>query len=241
LKLSGLIKLCCAFFTIFQRSIYSPEPAIFEGGEISMTNNWILRKEDKLFDPVSLKTLRTWVYENRVQSRDMVSSDGGNTWSLAEKTPELLPFFSSQSPIVSELPTGYVGKVERRQRSIEVIDMIPMIDMVFLLLIFFALTNTFEMQRFLELNLPKGSSGIELKKTEKLTLAINKDNQITLENELIELPELESKLKAVMQGGTKVTLVIKGDENVPHGRVVELMDAANAAGVQKIMVTVSRK
>ena len=47
-----------------------------------MANNWILRKEDKLFDPVPLKTLRTWVYDNRVQGRDMVSSDGGKTWSL---------------------------------------------------------------------------------------------------------------------------------------------------------------
>ena len=206
-----------------------------------MTNKWILRKEDKLFDPVPLKTLRTWVYENRVHGRDMVSSDGGKTWSLAEKTPELIPFFSSQSSTVSELPTGYVGSIERKRRSIEVIDMIPMIDMVFLLLIFFALTSTFEVQRFLELNLPKGSSGIELKKTERLTLSITRENQIILENEPIELPQLESKLKAVMQGGTEVTLVIKGDENVPHGRVVELMDAANSAGVQKIMVTVSRK
>jgi len=206
-----------------------------------MTNKWILRKEDKLFDPVPLKTLRTWVYENRVHDRDMVSSDGGKTWSLAERTPELIPFFSSQSSTVSELPTGYVGKIERRRRSIEVIDMIPMIDMVFLLLIFFALTSTFEVQRFLELNLPKGSSGIELKKTERLTLSITRENQIILENEPIELPQLESKLKEIMQGGTEVTLVIKGDENVPHGRVVELMDAANAAGVQKIMVTVSRK
>ncbi len=206
-----------------------------------MANDWILRKEDKLFDPVSLKILRTWVYENRVQGRDMVSSDGGKTWSLAEKTPELLPFFSSQSPTISELPTGYVGKVERRRRSIEVIDMIPMIDMVFLLLIFFALTNTFEIQRFLELHLPKGSSGIELKKTEKLTLAINKDNQITLENELIELPELKARLKEIMQQNTEVTLVIEGDENVPHGRVVELMDAANVTGVKKILITVRRK
>jgi biopolymer transport protein ExbD len=206
-----------------------------------MPNNWILRKEDKLFDPVPLKTLRTWVYENRVHSRDMVSSDGGKTWSLADKIPELIPFFSSQSTTVSELPTGYVGKIERRRRSMEVIDMIPMIDMVFLLLIFFALTNTFEVQRFLELNLPKGSSGIELKKTERLTLSISEENQIIFESEPIELPELEARLKEVMQADTDVTLVIKGDENVPHGRVVELMDAANGAGVKKILITVRKK
>jgi biopolymer transport protein ExbD len=206
-----------------------------------MTNQWILRKEDKVFEPVPLKTLRTWVYENRVQARDMVSSDGGKTWSLAARTPELLPFFSSQSPTAPEPPTGYVGKIERRRRSIEVIDMIPMIDMVFLLLIFFALTNTFEVQRFMELNLPKGSSGIQLKKTKTLTLAINIENQISLENEPIESAELAAKLKEIVQQATEVTLVIKGDANVPHGRIVELMDAANGAGVKKILITVRKK
>jgi len=206
-----------------------------------MTNQWILRKEDKVFDPVPLKTLRTWVYENRVQGRDMVSSDGGKTWSLAARTPELMPFFSSQSPTVTESPTGYVGKIERRRRSIEVIDMIPMIDMVFLLLIFFALTNTFEVQRFMELNLPKASSGIELKKMKRLTLAINIENQIILENELIESAELAAKLKQIVQKDTDVTLVIKGDENVPHGRIVALMDAANGAGVKKILITARKK
>lgn len=119
--------------------------------------------------------------------------------------------------------------------------MIPMIDMVFLLLIFFALTNTFEMQRFLELNLAKSSSGTELKETKRLTLDISKDNQITLENELVELSELKAKLKAIIQQDTEVALVIEGDENVPHGHVVELMDAANGAGVKKIMITVRRK
>ena len=209
--------------------------------QTSTMNQWILRKEDKVFDPVPLKTLRTWVYENRVQGRDMVSSDGGKTWSLAARTPELMPFFSSQSPTVSESPTGYVGKIERRRRSIEVIDMIPMIDMVFLLLIFFALTNTFEVQRLMELNLPKGSSGIELKKTERLTLAINNENQIMLESEPIEPAQLAAKLKEIVQKDTEVTLVIQGDENVPHGRVVELMDAANGAGVKKILITVRKK
>jgi biopolymer transport protein ExbD len=206
-----------------------------------MNNEWILRREDKVFDPVSLKTLRTWVYDNKVHGRDMVSSDGGKTWTLAERTPELIPFFSYDTDTVSEIPRGYVGKIERRRRSIEVIDMIPMIDMVFLLLIFFALTNTFEIQRFLEMNLPKGTSGVTLQKAERLTLYINKENQIHFENEQIEVRELGQKLKDAMNDGAEVTLVIKGDENVPHGRVVELMDAANSAGVTKILITVRRK
>ena len=116
-----------------------------------------------------------------------------------------------------------------------------MIDMVFLLLIFFALTNTFEVQRFLKLNLPKGISGIELKKTQKLTLYVSEDNKIFLGDERIGSQELVPKLRTAMQGDADITLVIKGDKNVPHGKVVELMDAAKGAGVKKIMITVSRK
>ena len=49
------------------------------------------------------------------------------------------------------------------------------------------------------------------------------------------------KLKNVVQDGNEVTLVLKGDEHVPHGRVVALMDVANSVGVKKILITVRRK
>ena len=62
-----------------------------------------------------------------------------------------------------------------------------------------------------------------------------------LENEQTELQELESKLKKIIRADTDVTLVLKGDEHVPHGSVVELMDVANRVGVKKIMITVKRK
>jgi biopolymer transport protein ExbD len=119
--------------------------------------------------------------------------------------------------------------------------MIPMIDLVFLLLIFFALTYSFEIQRVLELNLPKSASGGEVGRKETLTLNINKENQVFLEDEQVELGELQSKLKKVLQDSTEVTLVIKGDEHVRHGRVVEVMDIANVVGVKKILITVRRK
>ncbi|MFQ5484554.1 MAG: ExbD/TolR family protein [Desulfobacterales bacterium] len=206
-----------------------------------MSNKWVLRQEDKLFDPVSLKTLRTWVYENRVSGRDMASCDGGKTWTLAERTPELIPFFPSETVAVSDIPRGYIGHIERKRRSIEVIDMIPMIDMVFLLLIFFALTSSFEIQRALELKLPKASSAVETGKTEKIELYINKENDVFLQNEHVKLGQLQSKLGKVVQDGAEVTLVIKADEHVYHGRVVEVMDIASGAGVKKILITVRRK
>ncbi len=62
-----------------------------------------------------------------------------------------------------------------------------------------------------------------------------------LQNEHVELEQLKSKLGKVVQDGIEVTLVIKGDEQVYHGRVVEVMDIASGAGVKKILITVRRK
>ncbi len=206
-----------------------------------MNDKWILRRENKVFDPVSLKTLRTWVYENRVHGKDMVSSDGGTTWTLVEKTPELIPFFPSETSPISEIQRGYIGKIERKRRSIEVIDMIPMIDMVFLLLIFFALTSSFEMQRVLEMKLPKATSDKELIKKETLTLIINKENVVFLDKEQVELEGLQSKLKKAIGDGTEITLVIQGDQHARHGKIVEVMDIANRVGVKKILITARGK
>lgn len=208
-----------------------------------MKNDYILRKKDKIYKPVSLKVLKTWAYERRFSPEDMISADGGKTWSLARKIPELIQFFPSRTSSLSlkELPRGYSRKIERKRKSIEVIDMIPMIDMVFLLLIFFALTSTFEIQRVMEMNLPKAATGDQLKKEQTLTLHIKSDNQLLLENTPVVLSNLPNVLNEMVQESAGVTLVIKGDAQVPHGKVVEIMDITNAAGVKKILITVKKQ
>jgi len=205
-----------------------------------MNDAYIIRKKDKIYKPVPLKVLRTLVYKRQVDPEDMISSDGGNTWTLANKLPELMQFFPSHTPTLSlgEVPRGYSEKIERRRKSIEVIDMIPMIDMVFLLLIFFALTSTFEIQRVMEMNLPKAASGDQLQKKQTLTLSIDSAGHLTLEKKPVELQDLESILNQSVLESAGVTLVIKGDAQVSHGKVVQLMDIANGAGVKKILITV---
>ena len=119
--------------------------------------------------------------------------------------------------------------------------MIPMIDMVFLLLIFFALTSTFEIQRVMEMNLPESTTGDRLQMEHTQILHIKNDNQLLLDNRPVGLHDLTSALSDVVRQNNSVTLVIKGDAQVPHGRVVEVMDIANVSGVKKILITVKKQ
>jgi len=206
-----------------------------------MTAKWLIIKEGRSFAPVTLKTLRTWVYERRVEGDDLVSSDGGKTWSPAANTLELIPFLPDRTPSISEVPRGYGGKKERRRRGIEVIDMIPMLDMVFLLLIFFAVTSTFEMQRILEMSTPEAASGDVLKESRTISVRVDQNSTLYLGDDPVDLETYRSRLQQAVREGARLTLVIAGDEQAQHGKVIQLMDIAKVAGVEKIMVTVKQK
>jgi biopolymer transport protein ExbD len=205
-----------------------------------MNTKYILRKGESFREATSLKTLRTWVHQNQVEASDMVSSDGGKTWARAGKLPELIPFFPADSAVKAHVARGYIGKIERRRKSIEVIDMIPMIDMVFLLLIFFALTSTFEIQRVLEMTLPDASSGRPMVEEKTLVLYIKADSQVLLADRPVALEDLKAELRSASAAGN-LTLVIRGDSMAPHGSVVNVMDIAKSAGVGKILVTVRKQ
>jgi len=65
---------------------------------------------------------------------------------------------------------------------------------------------------------------------------------LLLENKPIDLQDLQGALHRTIQNSTAgVTLVIKGDAQVPHGNVVQVMDIANTAGVDKILITVKKQ
>lgn len=203
-------------------------------------DSWLLRHDNTLYGPVPLHTLRVWICENKIQRRDMISSDGGATWSLAERVPELAGYFPSDAFEISEVPKGYIGKVERRKKSIEVIDMLPMIDMVFLLLIFFALTSSFELNRVLKMKIPEAASSQHISHDVTVTVQITRDNKLFLRDREIDLLSLQHWLRERLQKSGPFGLVIKGDENVRHGLIVKVLDVAQAIGLAEVFIATSQ-
>lgn len=128
----------------------------------------------------------------------------------------------------------------KKSRSILPLDLVPLIDIVFLLLIFFMLTATFTIQPGIKVKLPQAStSGEELEK--QLTVYITDEDVLYLNREKIDFSDLKSKLKYnINKNGRGKMLIIKADENARHGIVVKVMDIANAAGIDRLMVAAEK-
>ncbi len=128
----------------------------------------------------------------------------------------------------------------RKRRHTVIPNLLPLIDVVLLLLIFFMISSTFVVQPGIRINLPK-SSIAERKEIEDVTLVLTKDEALFLNNEKVSIPALWGRLVDIFRRRPNFMLVIKADKEVTHGRVVEVMDIAKQAGVNRLAIATQPK
>jgi len=124
--------------------------------------------------------------------------------------------------------------LSRRRRRV-VINITSLIDVLFLLLIFFVISTTFREQPGMNLELPDAKhAGVE--RADQLVVEVTPDRRIFLGREELPPDSLESRLRAQVPSLAEKKLLLRADENVPHGLVVRIMDAAKGAGLETIVV-----
>lgn len=126
----------------------------------------------------------------------------------------------------------HIALQSRKKLSINITSLI---DVLFILLIFFMVTSTFQEQPGMKLNLPAAKTAV-VEKVQKLTLFIDAQQQIFLNDKPYAIDRLETALKNQVAESHPSTLVLKADKTVPHGLVVEVMDLVKQAGIKKLVI-----
>lgn len=118
------------------------------------------------------------------------------------------------------------------------LDITPIVDTVFNLLIFFALSLSFAATSGgINVKLPKAASA-EPVKNEQLTINLTKDDKLYFNDKTTTLDALAEALR---KNENKESLVIiRADDSVPHGKVVELMDTVKTQGFSKLAIAVEQ-
>lgn len=126
-------------------------------------------------------------------------------------------------------------KLDRPHRRKTGIDVTSLIDVVFLLLIFFVVTSTFLERPGIDLTLPEAGSA-PVAAREELTVRLGSDGTTWVGGVAVEPAALADSLSARLEREGTDRVVLEADERVPHGRVVEAMDAARRAGAEALVV-----
>lgn len=104
-------------------------------------------------------------------------------------------------------------------------NMASMSDLVFLLLIFFMLTSTLVAPNAIKLLLPTSDSRTMARQT--ITVYINAENQIFLEETPVDLDALQNGLIVALQNQTEGSVVLRSDQSVPVQYIVSVIDVVN--------------
>lgn len=101
------------------------------------------------------------------------------------------------------------------------INMTPFMDLTFLLLITFIITFPL-VEQGIPVNLPRGVAK-ELPQKKTATLTINARGDVFLDKTLVAKNALASTLSALKAKNEDVTVLVRADEKLDYGKVVQLL------------------
>jgi biopolymer transport protein TolR len=113
------------------------------------------------------------------------------------------------------------------------INVTPLVDVMLVLLTIFMVTAPFILQS-VKVKLPETAPVAALKPAQSMVVSVQPDGKAFLGREGIELPVLESRLKAELARTPELTVQLRADAGVPYGRITEVMAAISRAGVVKL-------
>ncbi len=129
----------------------------------------------------------------------------------------------------------YGAAISKKRVSSNQIDLTPVVDVVFNLLIFFALSLNFTPAvKGIQIKVPEVGSQVGEIKEENVSIAVYEDGRIFLNEKQVSRKSLRQSLQN--SPDKSVTAVIKAEENVSHGAIVEIMSMIKAAGYTKLAV-----
>ena len=124
------------------------------------------------------------------------------------------------------------------------INLTSLIDVVFLLLIFFMVTTTFDRASMLRVELPEASDAETAAPVDTLELVINEEGRYFINNMEVVNVRLETLKDALVEAvGSQrdIPVVLRADARTPHQAVVTAMDAIGQLGFVNLSIATTRR
>ncbi len=117
-------------------------------------------------------------------------------------------------------------------QQISEINLTPLIDLVFLLLITFIITYPM-LEQSIQVKLPRGTADrLDSPKAQNVT--VDSAGKVYLNSQLVSLVELERQLTEAATRQPDVAVLLRGDEHLDYGRMVQVLRVVRKARVVRM-------
>jgi len=125
------------------------------------------------------------------------------------------------------------GRRHRRRPVMAEINVTPMVDVMLVLLIIFMVTAPL-LTVGVPIELPKTEAQQLEGDKEPLTISVDSEGRIFLQETELKIDEIVPKLTAIAKNGYDERIFVRGDRRVNYGVVMRVMGTISAAGFRRI-------
>ena len=127
------------------------------------------------------------------------------------------------------MSAGPRGGSRKKFRPMSDINVTPMVDVMLVLLVIFMVTAPL-LTSGVPVDLPKTQAGQLKGDDQPLSVSVDKQGKIFLQDTEVSLEDLAPRLKAITAAKPETRIFVKGDSGINYGRVMEVMGQLGAAG-----------
>jgi biopolymer transport protein TolR len=136
------------------------------------------------------------------------------------------------------LPIGPGGdfRYRHRRRSVRLmseINVTPFVDVMLVLLIVFMVTAPL-LSAGVPVDLPEAAAKPLALEKEPITVTIDPDGKIFVQDQEVTIAELVPKLTAIAPNGLDERIYVRGDRTASYGTIMTVMGTINGAGFKRI-------
>jgi len=117
------------------------------------------------------------------------------------------------------------------------INLTPLIDLVFILLIFFLVTSSFQQNTALDIQRPQAQTATLQTKTQSTIIEIAANDALRLDKKVVTIAEIRANIAQLHQTMPKLSVIIVADRHAKTGLLVQVMDQVRLAGVSQIALS----
>ncbi len=125
------------------------------------------------------------------------------------------------------------GRGRGRYKPLAEINVTPLVDVMLVLLIIFMVAAPL-MTSGVNVDLPKASANPISQDSEPLTVSVNAEGKIFLQENALPLTDLAAKLAAIADGKMDRRIFVRGDKALTYGRIMEVMATITQGGFTKV-------